>query len=238
MMRVDDMTSSIAMRLFGDESVHNTQIQDDGSLFARALGEILIEEDSAANSAGTTITLPKADGQATPAVVASEDGAGAAGAVETNVTRRILRGKTDSSGGICNETVPDVRSAATGEFSRAVESAGAAATQSAVEEIHTPFGVFKLGAAEPRQVVDVKADSQWEAYFMTHQPAEWMYNEDSRAVFAEIYGKQALVTLDWDGTVPENVDPMWITKRAVDASGKPLPGTYSLTTGLFVTEKA
>jgi len=65
---------------------------------------------------------------------------------------------------------------------------------------------------------------------MTHQPADWMYKDNARIEFARIYGDNALVTLDWDGTVPENVDSMWVTKRAIGPDGRPLPGNNPLTT--------
>jgi hypothetical protein len=76
-------------------------------------------------------------------------------------------------------------------------------------------------------VVDVPATSEWHAYFLTHAPGEWWKNQNARAKFAEIYSETALVTLDWLGTVPENMDPTWVTKWPVDATGKPLPRTSS-----------
>jgi hypothetical protein len=74
-----------------------------------------------------------------------------------------------------------------------------------------------------RSVVDVPAASEMEAYFLTHAPAEWSSSPEARAKFAEIYGEPALVTLDWLGTVPNNMDSTWVTSKALDASGRPYP---------------
>jgi hypothetical protein len=77
-------------------------------------------------------------------------------------------------------------------------------------------------------VVDVPATSEWHAYFLTHAPGEWWKNQNARAKFAEIYSETALVTLDWLGTVPENMDPTWVTRWPVDSTGKPLPRSSSM----------
>jgi hypothetical protein len=87
----------------------------------------------------------------------------------------------------------------------------------------TPFGPDFVSGSDPG-IRDAKpGDKGMSVYFRTHQPGEWMYNPAARAAFAELYGAKALVTLDWTGTVPDNVDPMWVTKVPVDATGRPLP---------------
>ncbi len=78
-------------------------------------------------------------------------------------------------------------------------------------------------AADSRQVMDVGGGSEWVAYFRTHAPGEWAADPRARERFAETYSDAALVTLDWTGTVPENMDPAWVTHCPVDSTGKPLP---------------
>ncbi len=84
-----------------------------------------------------------------------------------------------------------------------------------------PTNPFAAAAAD-YPVVNV-GGSGMEVYFKTHAPGEWWQRPAARAAFAELYGEAALVTLDYTGTVPENMDPTWVTKVPVDASGKPLP---------------
>ena len=86
----------------------------------------------------------------------------------------------------------------------------------------TPFGVFDPLNVN-RRVIDVGTTSEWEAYFKTHQPAEWVYDDAARDKFAEIYGKIALTTLDWTGTVPDHVDPVWRTHVPLQSDGRPVP---------------
>ncbi len=78
-------------------------------------------------------------------------------------------------------------------------------------------------AAETRQVLDVGGDSEWAVYFSTHAPGEWASNPAARTKFVETYSEAALVTLDWTGTVPANMDLNWVTSCPVDSTGKPLP---------------
>jgi hypothetical protein len=91
--------------------------------------------------------------------------------------------------------------------------------------VSTPIGVFDLSTKGPNKYIHLAAMSEMRAYFMTHQPADWMNSDKTRAEFAKIYGEKALVTLDWDGTVPENIDPVWVTKRAIGPDGRPLPAS-------------
>ncbi len=82
--------------------------------------------------------------------------------------------------------------------------------------LHTPFGQFDEFSIRP--VVDVIAQSPWEVYFVTHAPAEWKYDAASRIQFAAIYGSEALSDVDCHGTVPRNIDPVWVTKSNSDPS--------------------
>ncbi len=87
--------------------------------------------------------------------------------------------------------------------------------------IHTPFGTFDPNSRVNRLVTDVIADSPMEVYFVTHAPGEWMRDAGARAEFVKIYGADALVTVDRHGTVPRNMDPVWVTKSAnTDTSGR------------------
>jgi hypothetical protein len=85
----------------------------------------------------------------------------------------------------------------------------------------------KLFGPDQNQNVGLDEDAEWVDYFKTHAPGEWWDNQRTRAKFAETYSDAALVTLDWTGTVPENIDPVFVTKCAVDASGKPFPKVSS-----------
>jgi hypothetical protein len=57
----------------------------------------------------------------------------------------------------------------------------------------------------------VAADSPEKAYFVTHSPAEW--RDDPKAVqkFTGLYGAKAAAVLEYFGTVPENIDPVWLS---------------------------
>lgn len=83
------------------------------------------------------------------------------------------------------------------------------------KQVSTPFGVFTVGSEAHRSVRDVVAASEMQAYFMTHAPAEWLDYEEVRNEFCSIYGEQALAIAVRHKTVPENMDPMWVTKGAV-----------------------
>jgi hypothetical protein len=87
----------------------------------------------------------------------------------------------------------------------------ASGSTQAASTINTPFGKFDMNS-RLRQVVDVKAASETEAFFMTHAPGEWWHNPAMREVFAKTYGNQALAILDATGTVPANMDPTWVTR--------------------------
>ena len=87
--------------------------------------------------------------------------------------------------------------------------------------IHTPFGTYDPNSRGNRLVTDVIADSPMEVYFVTHAPGEWMRDARARAEFVKIYGAAALVTVDRHGTVPRNIDPVWVTNSAnTDTSGR------------------
>jgi hypothetical protein len=90
--------------------------------------------------------------------------------------------------------------------------------------IDTPFGTYdRSGPGDGTTQGSTPILDEMRVYFKTHQPGEWMYDPRTRAAFAEIYGEKALVTLDWLGTIPENDDPIWQTRQAVDGNGVPLP---------------
>lgn len=90
-------------------------------------------------------------------------------------------------------------------------------------QVVTPFGIFDWAPPPAEPAIEVAPRSMARDYFLTHQPAEWADNPEIRASFAELYGQKALVTLDWTGTVPENVlDEVWVTHTAIDAIGRPL----------------
>jgi hypothetical protein len=80
--------------------------------------------------------------------------------------------------------------------------------------IHTPFGTYDPNSRVNGLVTDVIADSPMEVYFVTHAPGEWMRDPLARAEFVKIYGAAALETVDRHGTVPCNIDPVWVTKSA------------------------
>jgi hypothetical protein len=80
------------------------------------------------------------------------------------------------------------------------------------ELIHTPIGTYDPNSRGNRLVTDVIADSPMEVYFMTHAPGEWMRDAGARAEFVKIYGAAALVAVDRHGTVPRNMDPVWVTQ--------------------------
>ena len=88
----------------------------------------------------------------------------------------------------------------------------------------TPFGTYDITIPDetsPTQATD--PPDAWRDYFCTHQPHEWCNDSTARQHFAQIYGDKALVTLDYTGTVPENVESVWVTHVPLDASGKPIP---------------
>jgi hypothetical protein len=89
--------------------------------------------------------------------------------------------------------------------------------------IHTPMGTYDPNSRVHNLVTDVAADSPEEAYFITHAPAEWMHNPESVKRFTELYGAQAAAVLEYFGTVPNNIDPVWLVTpeqmARIDAEG-------------------
>jgi len=75
--------------------------------------------------------------------------------------------------------------------------------------IQIPQGqMWQPGVVQPTAGYDEK---QWRAYFQTHAPSEWWGDPEVRGIFVAIYGQDALDTLDWTCTVPENIDPNFQT---------------------------
>ena len=70
---------------------------------------------------------------------------------------------------------------------------------------------------------DKTKSAEWRDYFRTHAPSQWWHNESARSHFQEIYGKNALVALDWTCNVPENIDPNFVLHVPLDSAGKPIP---------------
>jgi len=89
--------------------------------------------------------------------------------------------------------------------------------------IHTPVGTFDPNSRVNNLVTDVAADSPAEAYFITHAPAEWMHDPEAVNRFTELYGAQAAAVLEHFGTVPKNIDPVWLATpeqmARIDAGG-------------------
>ena len=105
--------------------------------------------------------------------------------------------------------------------------------------IHTPLGTFDANSRVNNLVVDVAADSPAEAYFITHAPAEWKDNPEAVDKFTELYGAQAAAVLEYFGTVPNNIDPVWLATpeqmARIDAEGNlllSLQDYYHMTDGM------
>jgi len=98
---------------------------------------------------------------------------------------------------------------------------GSDTARTANRTVDTPFGVFQLDNPGERTVLDTGGGSEWKDYFMTHAPAEWIDDKGARDKFVEAFGAKALVTLDWNGTIPEHIEAIWKTTVAVDSNGKP-----------------
>jgi hypothetical protein len=69
---------------------------------------------------------------------------------------------------------------------------------------------------EPYKVADELRE--WQDYFRTHQPSEWLFQEGMRVLFGKVYGEEALAAADRMGKVPENIYPIWVYPR--DYAGK------------------
>jgi hypothetical protein len=79
--------------------------------------------------------------------------------------------------------------------------------------VNTPFG--QIDYAHPnRNVVDVQASSEMEAFFMTHAPAEWYKNAKDRAAFVDLYGTAALAVVDNTSKVPKNMESVWVAPKS------------------------
>ncbi|MFH1575221.1 MAG: hypothetical protein ABIG68_14660 [Acidobacteriota bacterium] len=237
-MRLDDVMSSVAMRFYADEGAVAPRSRDmsmhPSRSFARGLdrmranaagpgsGRVNAADKSDIAAARSQVDAPPAHDRSTLSAQALRDGLSSLPVIAPEGAGRTQPPAAERPGSQTTTIVAETKP----------EAAGAA------QEIRTPFGVMKLGAEQPRLVKDVLADSEMHAYFLTHQPGDWMYQEAAREEFAKIYGRQALVTLDWDGTVPENVDSVWVTKRPLDPTGRPLPGGNPLLTSLGLTGRA
>ena len=87
--------------------------------------------------------------------------------------------------------------------------------------IHTPFGTYDADSIDRRIGFEIFGSCPMEVYFVTHAPGEWMRDAQSRIEFEKIYGAEVLHIVDCHGTVPKNIDPVWVTKPAVEsASGR------------------
>jgi len=95
--------------------------------------------------------------------------------------------------------------------------------------IVTPFGIITGVHREGISTGGSGIVDEWRDFFMTHSPTEWIQNLATRDRFEALYGAKALVTLDYSGTIPENVNPAWVTSVAVDEDGKPLPHPVAVT---------
>jgi hypothetical protein len=111
------------------------------------------------------------------------------------------------------------------EHSRGVIETGSQSADRSAATDTTGSGTGSTGLFGPdqNQNVGLGESAEWADFFKTHAPAEWSSHAVARAKFAETYSPEALVTLDWTGTVPENIDSNFVTRCEVDASGKPLP---------------
>ncbi len=231
-MRLDDAMSAMTIRFATENVSSSLESRGKDALMARSFSLELADEYSESESVAPAASSSGESRSASEGMAVSRHGgiltiperAGQKVAVGDNETKVPPE---------LSETAP-ARGVATTE---GVSGSGKAAVQ-ASQEIHTPLGIIQLGPEQPRLVVDVGGRSEWEDFFLTHQPADWMRSDAARQEFAKIYGNQALVTLDYDGTVPRNVDPTWVTTRPVDSSGRPLPGSNPLLTGSYVTERA
>jgi hypothetical protein len=122
-------------------------------------------------------------------------------------SRASTAGQAIGDGSTILESVSD------GDLNNSVPDTSAAGTV----VLQTPFGAFDAFSARP--VLDVIAQSAWEVYFVTHAPAEWKNDAASRAQFASLYGSEALLDVDCHGTVPRNIDPVWVTRIDADTAG-------------------
>jgi len=116
--------------------------------------------------------------------------------------------------------------AATSPASRMTADPGAAAPTAnpvAKNLVYTPFGIYDPNLRAQRPVTDVAADSAAKAYFATHAPAEWKDDPEAVRRFTELYGAEAAGILRYFGTVPENIDPAWLSTpeqlARIDAEG-------------------
>lgn len=246
-MRVDDLVSSIASRLYADEQSPTLKGRHFSDSPARSFADQLeisdIDTDSLEVSAGTP-----SETATTASAPVSRNSSSTAASLRSDGMRGTLRCESPEGDTVVSEpSVQDTRSSTAQSSAtepRAPASTPGTVVQSKAEEVYSPFGKIQLGSSGPSFVtgdplmIDVKADSELEAFFMTSQPADWMYRTEAREDFEQLYGKAALVTLDLDGTVPENVNPMWVTRRAVDANGRPITKTPAITSNMTSTERA
>ena len=84
--------------------------------------------------------------------------------------------------------------------------------------IHTPFGTYAADSVDKRIGFEFVGGCPMEVYFVTHAPGEWMRDAQSRIEFEKIYGAEALHIVDCHGTVPQNIDPVFVTKPAAEST--------------------
>ena len=136
-------------------------------------------------------------------------------------TSRLVAALDDASGeGFAAEgTVGSRQATGTGRNSAAasgIRSTAAAADPAPVANpvatglIHTPVGVYDPNSRVNNLVTTVAADSPAEAYFITHAPAEWKDDPEAVKKFTELYGAKAAAVLEYFGTVPKSIDPVWL----------------------------
>jgi hypothetical protein len=134
-------------------------------------------------------------------------------------SKGITAATLPESGSTSREDPRPAGAATSGRPAARADASGSGATK-----VVTPFGTFDWSPPAPQTGTDTPPPSIERDFFLTHQPAEWRNNPEIRAAFAKLYGDKALVTLDWTGTVPENIlDTVWVTHVPVDSTGRPFP---------------
>jgi len=134
---------------------------------------------------------------------------------------RVQETREDGTGllrnGLASASTTELTSSNSNAASDALRSPSAEAENPGKHAlIHTPFGTFDADSIDKRICVDVSGSCPMEVYFVTHAPGEWMRNAARRIEFEEIYGAEALHTVICHGTVPNNIDSVWVTKPAAE----------------------
>jgi len=71
----------------------------------------------------------------------------------------------------------------------------------------TPETIYRY---TPEPIPNLPLRNEYRDFFWAHQPGDWMYTSYTVQKFRELYGDEAVKTLEDFGVVPENVDAVWV----------------------------